>query len=213
MFIDEKLNWKRHINYVSGKISRGIGIILKARKSLNRDSLITLYHSFIYPYYTYCNHVWGATYASNLRNLVLLQKRCVRIICNVKPREHTENLFKELGFLRFEDINKYMIGRFMHRWYNRKLPEMFNEYFEYVRDVHNYATRQSINLYVPYVRTNLGQSCISYRGPKIWNCIINDKINGDSSEAVFSKMLKQAIKNGTIDISKCNWYSADIYQV
>ena len=97
-----------------------------------------------------------------------------------------------------------MIGRSMHRWNNRKLPEMFNEYFEYVRDVHNYATRQSINLYVPYVRTNLGQSCISYRGPKIWNSIINDKINGDSSEAVFSKMLKQAIKSGTIDISKCN---------
>ena len=57
VFIDEKLNWKRDINYVSGKISRGIGDILKARKLSNRDSLITLYHSFIYPYYTYCNHV------------------------------------------------------------------------------------------------------------------------------------------------------------
>ena len=76
---------------------------MKARKSLNRDSLITLYHSFIYPDYTYCNHVWGATYASNLRNLFLLQKRCVRIICNVKPREHTEHIFKELGFLKLED--------------------------------------------------------------------------------------------------------------
>ena len=74
MFIDEKLKWKCHINYVSGKISRGIGVILKARKLLNRDSLITLYHSFIYPYYTYCNHVWGATYASNIKNLILLQK-------------------------------------------------------------------------------------------------------------------------------------------
>ena len=63
-----------------------------------------------------------------------------------------------------------------------------------------------------YIRTNLGQSCIIYRGPKIWNSIINDKINGDSSEAVFSKMVKQAIKSGTIDISKCNWYSADVYQ-
>ena len=201
--MDEKLNWKRHINYVSGKISRGIGVILKARKLLNRDFLITLYHSFIYPYYTYCNHVWGATYASNLKNLVLLQKS-VRIICNVKPRDHTEILFKELGFLKFDDINKCMIGRFMHRWYNRKLPEMFNEYSEYISNVHNYVTRQSIHLYVPYMRTNLGQSSISYRGPKIWNTIMNNKINGDSSEAAFSKMLKRAINSGIIDISKCN---------
>ena len=120
--------------------------------------------------------------------------------------------YKELGFLKFEAINKYMIGRIMHRWYDRKLPETFNEYFEYVSDDHNYDTRQSINLYGSSVRTNLGQSCISYCGPKIWNSIINDKINGDSSEAVFSKMLKQAIKSATIDISKCNWYSADVYQ-
>ena len=39
---------------------------------------------------------------------------------------------------------------------------MFNEHFEYVSNVHNYDTRQSIHLYVLYVRTNLGQSSISY---------------------------------------------------
>ena len=86
---------------------------------------------------------------------------------------------------------------------------MFNEYFEYVSNVHNYVTRQSIYL---YVRTNLGQSSICYRGPKIWNTIMNNKINGDSSEAAFSKMLKRAINNGIIDISKCNWYSSDGFQ-
>ena len=30
--IDNKLNWKMHIDYVSGKIARGIGILIKARK-------------------------------------------------------------------------------------------------------------------------------------------------------------------------------------
>ena len=74
----------------------------------------------------------------------------------------------------------------MHRWYNRKLPEMFKEYFEYVSNVHNYDTGQSIHSYVPNMQTNLGQSSSSYRGPKIWNAIMNNKINGDSSEAVFS---------------------------
>ena len=32
IYIDNKLNWKKHIAYISGKVSRGIGIILKARK-------------------------------------------------------------------------------------------------------------------------------------------------------------------------------------
>ena len=63
-----------------------------------------------------------------------------------------------------------------------------------------------------YVRINLGQSCASYHDPKIWNTIMNNKINGDSSEAAFSKMLKRAIDSDIIDISKCSWYSSDGYQ-
>ena len=30
----DKINWKVHINYISGKVSRGIGMILKARRYL-----------------------------------------------------------------------------------------------------------------------------------------------------------------------------------
>ena len=52
----------------------------------------------------------------------------------------------------------------MHRGYNRKPPEVFNEYFEYVSNVHNYDIGQTIHFYVTYVRTNLGQSCVRYRG-------------------------------------------------
>ena len=34
VIIDNKLSWKYHIAYISGKIARGIGMILKARKYL-----------------------------------------------------------------------------------------------------------------------------------------------------------------------------------
>ena len=33
IYIDNKLNWKKHIAYISGKVSRGIGIILKVKKN------------------------------------------------------------------------------------------------------------------------------------------------------------------------------------
>ena len=71
VYLDNKLNWKKHIAYVSG----GIGLIIKARKLLNSDALITLYYSFIFPYLSYCNHIWGATYATNLQKLVIQQKK------------------------------------------------------------------------------------------------------------------------------------------
>ena len=43
VIIDDKLNWKAHISYISGKISRAIGVIIKAR-NLGKDALLSLYH-------------------------------------------------------------------------------------------------------------------------------------------------------------------------
>ena len=54
------------------------------------------------------------------------------------------------------------IGAFLmreSRWYDRKLPEMFNEYFKYVSNIHNYDAWQSMHFYVPHVLTNMGQYC------------------------------------------------------
>ena len=81
--IDSKLSWKEHISYITGTIARGIGVITKVRKYLNKDSLLILYYSFIYPYLIYCNHVWGAAAKTHTRTLCTLQKRAVRIISGV----------------------------------------------------------------------------------------------------------------------------------
>ena len=71
--IDWKLTWKDHIALVTGKLSKSICVITKARRCLNWKSLLTLYYSFIYPYLTYCNHVWGSTYVTNFEKLFVLQ--------------------------------------------------------------------------------------------------------------------------------------------
>ena len=39
----------------------GIAILCKARRLLKASTLITLYYSFKYPYFTYCIEVWGRT--------------------------------------------------------------------------------------------------------------------------------------------------------
>ena len=203
-YIDNKLNWKKHIAYISGKVSRGIGLIVKARKVLNASALTTLYYSFIYPFFTYCNHVWGCAYESNLHSLVLLQKRIVRIITSSKYRDHSEPLIERLKLLKIGDINKYVLGKFMYRLYNNEVPTMFHAMFQKVRSVHGYETRQSNHLFIPKVRTNLGKCKLSYRGPMIWNSILAAEINPETSEAVFAKTLKQCIKVGLL-----RWF--DIY--
>ena len=94
--IDSKLSWKTHISLVAGKLSKSIGMIVKAREYLNRNALLTLYYSFVYPYLTYYNHVWGCTYQTNLKQLFILQKKALRIMCGKRKIDSTEHIFSDL---------------------------------------------------------------------------------------------------------------------
>ena len=59
VIIDCKLNWSPHITYISKNVAKCVGIIIKARKLFDQETLLTLYHTFVYPYLNYCIHVWG----------------------------------------------------------------------------------------------------------------------------------------------------------
>ena len=61
VIIDEHLSFGPHIQYIKGKVSRSLGILYKCRKYFNRDTLLTMYYAFVYPYLTYCIPVWGST--------------------------------------------------------------------------------------------------------------------------------------------------------
>ena len=59
--IDCELNWSHHIRHIKSKISKGIGIVIKAKNVVNRNTLKTLYYSFIYPYINYSNFLAHTT--------------------------------------------------------------------------------------------------------------------------------------------------------
>ena len=93
VILDVHLTWKSHIHNAARKVSKAIGIIYKSSFCLNNSSLRMLYFSLIYPYLFYCVRVWASTYPSNLRRLITLQKRVVRIMSRSAFDAHTDPLF------------------------------------------------------------------------------------------------------------------------
>ena len=102
VFIDQNLSFHKHIHYIKGKVSRGIGILYKCKPLLNENSLKILYNAIIYPYFTYCIEVWGSTYTTYTDVLSKIQKRAIRIITGAKKYEHTQLLFKKTAYFEFE---------------------------------------------------------------------------------------------------------------
>ena len=64
VLIDENLSWKQHINNVSTKISKSIGILYKSRGIVKQPLLKQLYFYFIHCHLNYANIAWTSTYKS-----------------------------------------------------------------------------------------------------------------------------------------------------
>ena len=75
VIIDENIKWTEHILKIKQKISRGFGVISKARKFLNSSTLVTLYYSFVYPHITYCIQVWGSANDYLIKSIFKLQEK------------------------------------------------------------------------------------------------------------------------------------------
>ena len=52
------------------------------------------------------------------------------MIIGAKPRDHTEPMFLKLRFLKFADVNKYLIAVFMHRYPIARISDVFIDYFK-----------------------------------------------------------------------------------
>ena len=57
--IDNALDWKKHIQEVSKKISQSLGMIKYAKRLLPFESLKNLYTGLVDPHFRYCCAVWG----------------------------------------------------------------------------------------------------------------------------------------------------------
>ena len=138
--VDAQLTWNRHIEYTCKSLSKCVGILAKARKKLDKSSLLTLYYSFAFPYFIFCNHVWGNTYQTNLKSIVLVQKKLVRMINCAPFRAHTEPIMFASRILSVNDINNNMTGIFMYQCINGNTPEVCDNFFQRNNDVHSHDT-------------------------------------------------------------------------
>ena len=122
---------------------------IKDKLTINCRKLI--YYSIIYPHLQYCITSWGAANASSLKQLIVLQKRAIRIIASVGYLDHTNDIFKNLKLLKLGDIYKLEVVKFIYSKINSPNPLIE---FNFNNQIHNYNLRNRNNLHV----VNLGQN-------------------------------------------------------
>ena len=133
-----------HINILSAKISKTIGILNSLKNFLPTDILS-------YGILNYGILLWGTQLAENDK-LHKLLKRAVRIITSNSYLSHSEPLFAKLCLLKSCDIYKCQLLKCIFKLAHKQLPQYFIQIqFIFNNQQHQHNTRICQNVFVQRV--------------------------------------------------------------
>lgn len=178
--VNKHMTWKNHIDKISTKISRTIGILNRLKHFLPTHIKISIYNSLILSHLHFGILAWG--YDSD--KLLKLQKKAIRVMSNSKYNSHTDPIFKSMKLLKVTDIFQIQKIKFYHKFLNNNIPKYFSDIFtDLNNNAHYYNTRNQNDIILPRVKHEFAKKRIRYSIPEfINNCpaLIKDKLHTHS---------------------------------
>ena len=110
VILDEKLNFKQHVDSAISKVNKGISLIKKLRYTLPRKSLITIYKVFLRPLIDYGDIIYDQPNNNSFcEKLEAIQYKAALAITGAIQGTSRDRIYAELGLESLKD----------RRWYKR----------------------------------------------------------------------------------------------
>lgn len=129
--VQSNVKWNNHIDLMCSRLAKGIFMLRKLRSFVDINVLKNVYFAHIQSHLRYGIIVWGNS--SSIPKLLILQKRAMRVMCNVNSRTHCKPLFREHRILTV--VSMYVLDCLLYIRINL-------DDFARNNDVHDYFTRQ-----------------------------------------------------------------------
>ena len=88
----------------------------------------------------------------------------------------TVDMLEIVEIVSLPKLYSFTVGKFMHSYHNKLLPNHFDEYFIPLSSIHYHSTRlaTSKNLFLPRVNSSSGKRSLKCISPKVWSSIPNN---------------------------------------
>ena len=93
--IDNKLDWRSHIDKLTKKVASGTGAIKRIRHLVPQATLLLIYQALIQPHFDF-NFVWGNCGITLQNKVQKLQNRAARVLTNLNYDAESGHLFELL---------------------------------------------------------------------------------------------------------------------
>lgn len=106
--VDNKLNYKVHVNLIIQNVAGKISNLNRIKKCLSQRAMISIYKSMIIPLFDIGDVFYDSTNATYLKKFQTLQNRAIRIIYRLSSI-NTDEFHGKLNILQLSDRRKLHI--------------------------------------------------------------------------------------------------------
>lgn len=178
--IDSELSWNHHINNLVNKLSSSCYLVNNLKNVVQTDTILLYINACVMSHISFGILIWGSS--PEAQRILILQKRLIRILARVNPREHAVPYFKRYKLMSVFSLYYYKLLLYVRQ----NLVQ-----FQKNSDINcGMQTRYSNKLNIPQHKTRLYERSPLYIGIKAYNHLPNDLVNVKTF-----KEFKSLIKN------------------
>ena len=194
--IDDRLNFKLHVEEVLKKLRSVSGVIWKAKNNVPRHVLKLIYLSLANSYLSYGVLAWGRCSLTSIAKVDRVQRRIIRYIYGASDN----SAFYNSKILKFKNLYDYFALRKFYKELNDPNTDYFLERVLSLQPDHDYPTRFSsqFNLVGPRLIRSSFRASYLYQAVECWNQIPVSIKNCNSYDK-FSKSVRAHLLNDYVN--------------
>ena len=179
VFIDNKLSFLSHINYVKTRLSKQCGAISKLRHYVPKNQLLAYYRSNINPIIQYGVLVYGCCSYTSLVPIYVMQKKILKFMFFRKSRDSCNDIFFENNILTVYELHLYELLKFVLKSIiGAHVQDYLNNMFTF-KDTRQTRLSKFQCLDEPLLKRKIERYSIKYRATKLYNILKTNSILPD----------------------------------
>ena len=177
---------------VLGKMNGKLKFLYRKQSFLESSTHRMLLNALIQPHFDYACTSWFPMLNKRLSKKVQsAQNKYIRFYLNLKNTAHVgATEFKAINWLPTKDrFDQHTCVNIM-KFFKGTAPTYADEIFQPI-DQNRVTRRSKFKLNLPFRKSNTGQKCLSYFGPKIWNSLPSDLKSTNNINSFKHKIKRQ----------------------
>ena len=166
LMVDNKLNFKSHIDYIKKKVMKRIGAMYRSKNLLPVKYRKMFANALMLPQFDYLDTIYNRAGKTKLAELDILYKKIAKVALDVPQTESTLSVYKDMKWLPLHLRRQLHLSNYMYRIINDCCPSNFMNKFSYVSG--GSRNGECCNL---YINKSASHKNFYYLGAKCWNIL------------------------------------------